>query len=65
MTAGPRTPGESYKVFLLTSPDDEGTVRLQAPLPHAGKGAWVQNQRYTSVAAVTAPGVRSTEDLGA
>lgn len=64
MTAGPRTPGESYKVFLLTSPDDEGTVRLATPLPHTGKGAWVQNQRYTSVAALTGRDVRSTEDLG-
>lgn len=63
MTAGPRTPGEAYKVFLLTSPGDERTLRLDSPLLHAGKGAWVQNQRYTSVAALTAPGVLSTEDL--
>lgn len=64
MTVGPRTPGESYKIFLLTAPDDEATLHLEAPLRHTGKGAWVQNQRYTSVTALTASGVTSTDDLG-
>ncbi|MGH9187779.1 MAG: hypothetical protein ACRD0U_18535 [Acidimicrobiales bacterium] len=63
LQSGPRTAGESFKVFLLTAPDDGGTVRLPAAVPHTGKGAWVQNQRYTSVVALTAPGVRSTDDL--
>ncbi len=62
LRTGPRAE-ESYKVILLSPPDHDATVRLPAPIPHTGKAAWVQNQRYTSLATLTTAGVVSTDDL--
>jgi len=35
--------------YLLSSPRDESTIRLAAPIPHAGESAWTQYQRYVSL----------------
>ena len=49
----PRTPGESYRVFLLSGRDDEHTLVLPHPVrnttrDHKGKPwAWTLGQRYT------------------
>ena len=48
----PRTPGDSYQVFLLSRPEDERTLVLPHPIrnttrDHKGKPwAWTLSQRY-------------------
>lgn len=46
---GARNEGERYKVFLLSSPGDTGTVTLAEPLVHPATSAWVQGQRYVAL----------------
>jgi hypothetical protein len=36
-------------IYLLTSRDDDETVILPGAIPHEGRTAWTQNQRYTTV----------------
>lgn len=61
--------GEPHQVFLLTGPDDPLTVRLPQPIENASVSesghptAWTMGQRYTSLAALTHPDVRTTADL--
>jgi hypothetical protein len=38
----------SYKIMLLTGPDDPQTLSRGQGLPHVGSGAWTQGQRYAS-----------------
>lgn len=64
-----REEGEEYMVFLLSGPEDADTVRLSAPLVNdkvASSGrpwAWTMSQGYTSLVALTRPGVSRTSDL--
>ena len=54
LAAGTRIEGESYGVFLLTGPGEDGTLTLERPIANdmttaAGKPwAWTLSQRYTS-----------------
>jgi hypothetical protein len=70
LSAGTREEEQQYKIFLLSGPDDEATVKLSGPIVNdtvsaAGKPwAWTLGQRYTSLAKLTAPGVRATSELG-
>lgn len=49
----PRTPGESYQVFLLSGRDDERTLVLPQPVRNTTRNrsgkpwAWTLGQRYT------------------
>jgi hypothetical protein len=68
-TAGTREAGQQYLVFLLSGSDDSETVRLAQSISNnivsASRmpWAWTLGQRYTSLAKLTAPGVRATSDL--
>lgn len=59
--AGRRELGNEYQVFLLTSPNHLDTLRLDEPVRHRGKSAWVQSQRYTNSGLLRAAG--STDEL--
>ncbi|WP_304451424.1 hypothetical protein [Nocardiopsis sp. YSL2] len=64
-----REEGDHYKVFLLSGPKESDTVRLDAPIVNdktASSGrpwAWTMSQGYTSLAALTRPGVSKTSHL--
>ena len=53
LDTSPRVPGQQYQVFLLSSADDEQTLRLAQPIKNTktdfkGKTwAWTMGQRYT------------------
>jgi hypothetical protein len=55
---GARKEGQFNKIFLLSGPDDERTVRLTGPIRNVAldqRGrptAWTQNQRYTRLGAL-------------
>jgi hypothetical protein len=52
---GGRIPGNAYKVFLLTAPDDADTITLLGPIKHLERGrgtAFVRKQRYTKPSAL-------------
>lgn len=65
---GSRLEGEAYGVMFLSGYDDPATVRLEAPIDNDSKAesgrtiAWVQGQRYTSLARLTS-GVARTSQL--
>jgi hypothetical protein len=67
---GPREEGVQYEVFLLSGPEDPGTVRLDRPIMNdtvAESGRripWVRKQRYVSLADLSRPGVTVTSQLG-
>ena len=69
LAANTREPGQQYQIFLLSGPEDADTVQLTQAITNdtvSAKGritAWVQGQRYTSLAKLTAPGVHLTSDL--
>jgi len=42
-----RADGDLHQIFVLTAPDDERTLRLEAPIRNAGSTPWTQGQRYT------------------
>lgn len=69
LDTGSREEEEEYKVFLLSGPEEAATVRLRAPITNdkvASSGrpwAWTMSQGYTSLAALTRPGVSRTSDL--
>jgi hypothetical protein len=45
--SGEQVEGQSYQVFLLSSPESEQTCRLPQPISHEGPGsAWTMGQRY-------------------
>jgi hypothetical protein len=44
-----RNVGSQYGVMLLSGPEDVETIDV-GPVPHHAKGAWTQQQRYTSKA---------------
>lgn len=56
-------------VFLLSGPEDNDTLRLSAPIVNdkvASSGrpwAWTMGQGYTSLTALTRPGISRTSDL--
>jgi hypothetical protein len=66
---GRRAEGKHYEVFILSRRDDPQTVELDAPIKNATTGrsgrpfAWTMGQRYTSLSALTRPGVRTTAEL--
>lgn len=68
LKSGKRHRQESYKVFLLSPPNDEATIHLKAPIPHAGADgrplpvAWTQNHRYANLDSILK--ANSTFDLG-
>jgi len=64
---GPRPEGAAFKVFLLTRPDDPSTIILDGPIlndatdSNGRTAAWVQMQRYASLAAMR--GAQQTSQL--
>lgn len=62
-----RSPGETYKIILLTSPDDPETLKLDKPIPNdlkarTGKNwAFTMSQRYVMEEALL--GAKATSDL--
>jgi hypothetical protein len=62
--------GMTLQVFLLSPLNDRETVHLARPILNdsataSGRRiAWARNQRYSSVARLTAPGVKVTSQLG-
>lgn len=65
LKAGPRQPGELFKVFLLTPADDPATVTLEQPIANDTSDAtgrarpWVQMQRYAALDRMKAASVTS------
>ncbi len=61
--------GTTGQIFLLSGPQDPETIRLGQPIRNdavsrSGRPcAWVQGQRYVSLAALTRPDARVTSDL--
>jgi hypothetical protein len=49
LTAGVRAEGDTRSMFILSAADDPETVLLEQAVPHRGRGAWTQGQRYTSL----------------
>ena len=45
-TQSPRV-GLPHQIFALTAPDDERTLKLEAPIRNSGSTPWTQGQRYT------------------
>ena len=39
--------GLPHQIFALTAPDDERTLKLEAPIRNSGSTPWTQGQRYT------------------
>ncbi len=66
---GAREEGYEYMVFLLSGPEDDATVRLEAPIVNdkvastGGPWSWTMNQAYTSLTALTRLGLSRTSDL--
>ena len=50
------------QIFLLSGPQDPETVHLSAPIPHEGRGGWLQAHRWIPLAALQA-GPANTEEL--
>lgn len=71
LDSGQRVQGEPYQVFVLSPAGDPETILLAQPILNdtvtsAGKPwAWTLGQRYTSLAALTRPGVSVTSDFRA
>jgi hypothetical protein len=69
VAAGPRQPGETYQVFLLSAVDDPATIHLDAAIVNdtvAASGrpwAWTMGQRYVSLARLSMAGIAVTSDL--
>lgn len=59
-----QTEGQPYQVFLLSSPEDDETLRLLKEIRHTKRGAWTQGQRYTASGALRR-GPATTEELAA
>ena len=51
-----------FQIILLSPPDSPETVLLAAPVPHLGRHAWTQNQRYVRLEQLRA-GPKDTEVL--
>jgi hypothetical protein len=66
---GRREEGATHQIFVLSGPEDPGTVRLSRPIVNdtvATSGrpwAWTLGQRYVSLAGLSRPGVKVTSDL--
>jgi hypothetical protein len=58
---GDREEDTSHDVFLLSPPDDPRTLLLAQAVAHVDRGAWTQQQRYTSVERLRS--ARTTRDL--
>lgn len=52
----------SNDIYLLSGPTESNTVVLSDPVRHAGRGAWVQSQRYASLDQLRQ--AATTEELG-
>jgi len=69
LAKGTREEEQQYQIFLLSGQDDAQTIKLPQPITNnavsaSGRpSAWVQGQRYTSLAKLTADNVRVTSDL--
>ncbi len=69
LTERSREEGQQYQVFLLSRDDEPDTVKLSQAivndtLTESGRPwAWTLQQRYVSLAGLTAPGVTVTSDL--
>jgi hypothetical protein len=69
LAKGTREEEQQYQIFLLSGPDDAQTVKLPQAITNNAvsasgtPSAWVQGQRYTSLAKLTADKVRVTSDL--
>jgi hypothetical protein len=69
LAKGTREEEQQYQIFLLSGQDDAQTIKLPEPIINnavsaSGRpSAWVQGQRYTSLAKLTADNVRVTGDL--
>lgn len=61
LAARSREEAQSYKVMLLSGPDDEETLNLEQPVIHDDRSAWVQKQRYVGLDALKS--ARTTADL--
>jgi hypothetical protein len=59
-TPNAREDGESYKVFVLTPPDDSRTMRT-GPIRHNARSAWTMQRRYVDSEALKR--ANTTEDL--
>jgi hypothetical protein len=64
LRSGRREEGHPYEIFLLFSPSDEATIALPHEIANTNKGAWTQNQRYTSSEALRR-GPATTNELAA
>jgi hypothetical protein len=64
---GPRTEGNAYQVFLLSGPDEPGTVKLPQAIVNTTKAAsgrswaWTLGQRYTSLESLLTHPATTTE----
>lgn len=71
LAESPRTTGQAYQVFLLSSPEDERTLVLPDPIrnttrDHKGQPwAWTLGQRYTRSDALVDDGPKTTDELAA
>jgi len=69
LAEGTREDGHPYQVFLLSGPEESGTVRLSQSIANdtvteSGRPwAWTLGQRYVDLAGLTRPGVTVTSDL--
>jgi hypothetical protein len=69
LDGGTRSAGQPYRVFVLSYPDDEETVTLDAPIANTTKAAsgrtfaWTMSQRYMRLSALTKPSVTTTTEL--
>ena len=70
LSEGRREAGKHYQVFVLSAPNDPGTVRLPQPIVNdtvtaSGRPwAWTMGQRYVSLVGLTRPGMTVTSELG-
>jgi len=49
LAGGVQKPGVMRSVYLLQLWDEPTITRREQPLPHPGKGAWTQHQRYANL----------------
>jgi hypothetical protein len=64
LDSAPEMDGWLGQVFLLSSPEDDETLKLGQVIHHTRRGAWTQGQRYTASGALRR-GAATTEELAA
>lgn len=71
LAGGTRSEGQPFRVFVLSSSPEEGSVVLGGPISNTTKAAsgrpwaWTMSQRYSRLTALTTPGLDTTSDLEA